>query len=158
MTRKLLVKIIATFYLAQGLWDIGAFFLPMVTSPSLLSLNLFTVVVGALELWAGIYLLQLSEFGRKYTIVLLALRMAYNFFFIVWAFLQSDFSFTINYFNRQIFESKSIYPFVFTLLAWSLIALFAIIFLGQKQTKAIFISRSTSAENDRPISESVSNQ
>jgi len=158
MTRKLLVKIIASFYMAQGLWDIGTFFLPIFTSPRPVSLNLFAILTGALRIWAGIYLFQLSEFGRKYTIGLLSLRIAYNLFFIVWAFLQSDFSFTANFFSKPIFESKNVYPFVLALFVWLLIALGVIIFLSQKKTKAIFVFETINSESGKPISESISNQ
>lgn len=158
MTRKLLVKIIASFLIAQGLWDIGTSFVPIFTSAGTASLNLFAILRGALGMWAGIYLFQLSEFGRKFAMILLSLRIAYNLFFIGWALIHGDLSFTIDYFNRPMLESKSVYLIVLTLFVLLLITLGVIIFLSQKKTKAFFVSEATNAESGKPISESISNQ
>ena len=158
MTRKFFIKIIASLYMAQGLWVVGTFFLPIFTSQKPHSLNPVVILAGALGIWASIYLFQLSEFGRKYVIFLLSLRIAYNGFFIVWALFQNDFSFALNFFSKPIFEFKSVYPFVLTLFIWLIIALGTIIFLSQKQTKVIFMSERTNTASSKPPSESVSNQ
>ncbi len=158
MTRKLLVRIIASFYIAQGLWDIGTFVLPIFTSPKYLTLNLFTILAGALGLWAGIYLFKLDEHGRKFTIGLLFLRIMYNLFHMIWVFFQKDLSFAVTYFGKPLFEPKGVYPFVIFLAVWVGIALGAIWFLMQRETKAIFVSATASEEGSKPIAKSTPNQ
>ncbi len=142
--------------MAQGLWDIGVFLLPIFTFPKPISLNLLIIIVGIVEFRAGINLFKLNEFGRKFVIFLLYLRIAYNSFFIVWAFFQKDFSFVVGYFNKPFFVSNSVYTWAVTLIVWLLIALCTIIFLSRRKTKVIFSSETTDEENIEPIAKPMS--
>ena len=129
--------------MAQGLWDIGVFLLPIFAFPEPVSLNLFIIFVGIVEFHAGINLYKLNEFGRKLVIFLLYLRIAYNSFFIVWVFFQTDFSYAIYYFNKPFFTSNNAYTWAAMLIVWLLIAVFAIIFLSQRETRIIFPNEKT---------------
>jgi hypothetical protein len=155
MTRKLLVKIIASLYMTQGLWDIGVFLAPIFAFPNPINLNWFIIFVGIVEFRAGINLFKLNEFGRKFVIFLLYLRIAYNSFFTIWAFFQKDFSFVIGYFNKPFFTSNSVWTWAVTLIIWLLIALGTILFLSQRKTKMIFSSDTASEESSRLITESI---
>ena len=155
MTRKSLVWIIASLYIAQGLWVLGSSFFPILTSPKPFTIDLFPILAGALGLWAGIYLFKLDEFGRKFVIVFLFCRIAYNLFFVVWAPSQEDLRLALTLFDRSLFASTSNSIFVFTLLVWILFAICAIVFLTQEKTKALFVSAAVGGENSPSLYESV---
>jgi hypothetical protein len=157
MIRKLLVRIIACFYLAQGLWAIGTFFSPIFMSPRGATLELSTILGGALGLWAAIYLFKLDEFGRKFAIILLSLRVAGNLAFVVWSLFQEDLTFALTYFGTMFFKAESVYPLVIYLMAWAGMALAALLFLMQKETKVIFVSETTNEERSKPSTKSISN-
>ncbi len=138
MNRGLIVKLIAFGYIGQALWNAAIFLTPIFSSSSPFVLNLTAILVGALDLWAAIYLLQLSDFGRKYAMVLCALQLMYNLFLGVWLARLGSWNLAIHFFNRHIYESSSLYLYVAMLIAWSSIPLAVIVFLGQPATKALF--------------------
>ena len=158
MTRKLIIKVVACLYIAQGLWDIGGFFLPIFLGTRPLTLNLFAILIGAVSLWSGIYLFRLDEFGRKFAIGLLSLRISYNALFIIWALFQSDFSFVVIYFGKPLFVSESPYTFAVSLGVWILIAVAIILFLLQRETKMIFLPENVNEESSEAFVKTMSNQ
>ncbi len=145
MTRKLLVRVLAVIYLALGIWELAAAFAPLFIHSASHDLSLVKVLVGGLELWAGIYLLRFSEFGRRYTIVLAALGIALNLLSACWAVYvlqQKAAGLAVKILGRQYLGADAFYILVFIMvfliLAWSLALLGVILFLSQQETKALF--------------------
>ncbi len=162
MRRKLLVKIIASFFILQGVSDIVSFFMPFFTSQQPVILN--EIVSGILKLWAGVYLFQLSEFGRKLAIIILFFHAAWGVIngviSVVFPLFDSRFGTVswISIHNERIFESHNPYVRTIFLSVFLLISLGTILFLNQKKTRALFVSKTVNTEDDRPISELTSDQ
>jgi len=164
MTRKLLVRILACYFILLGLGDIVEFFLPLFTSQQPMILN--EIVSGILTFWAGIYLFQLSEFGRKFAIIILFFNAAWGVIIgvigLVFPFFDNKYgiAFRIRYstHSEPIFESHDPYVGAISLSVLLLIVLGIILFLNHKKTRALFASKTVNAEDNRPISESISDQ
>jgi hypothetical protein len=140
MIRKLLVVIISMVYISLGLWNLGDFFFPILFPSALIVYKLFPLVGGTLGLIAGLNLLRLNEFGRKFVLLLLYIRMAINTFAIIWIILIQgpNNTFALTFFGKAFFKSGNHFIGAGIMFAWLVIALLTAAFLSHHETKKIF--------------------
>src|SRR5258706_16085958 len=143
MTRKISVVTISLIYMFIGLLNVYYSLIPVLSSSGTFVIRLFPLVVGALAFHAGLTMFRLNEFGRKLVIFWLFIRVIINILSIL-LFLKDGTGFRVeNYFGETIYRIENPYALPGFLLAWMLIALLTIIFLSQKETKAIFAPEAT---------------
>jgi hypothetical protein len=140
MIRKVLVVVISIAYLSLGLWNLGDFFSPILFSSGVIVYKLFPLVGGTLGLIAGLNLLRLNEFGRKFVLFLLYIRAAINTFAIIWiVFIQEPSNtFELTFFGKSFFQSGNHFIGAGIMFVWLVIALLTAVFLSQEETKKIF--------------------
>ena len=134
MTRKTVIRTIATIFIASGLWHIGVFFWSFQKA---ISLN--DIILGILLFRAGVSLYELSEFGRKLAFVLLLILVTLNILIVALSLTQEHFSFTVRFFGASLLHSENGCLLILMQLSWLLPALFALVFLLQRETKDIFL-------------------
>jgi hypothetical protein len=140
MTRKRMVAALSIIYIINGLWDIGIF-LYLSSAPSRsTNLDITPLIDSALAIYVGFQLLQLREFGRKFAIVLLYIRMAINLYFILWfPFHRESFiSSSLYFLDKEIYHIANPYASEVFLFVWVLIASLTIAFLSQGEIKKLF--------------------
>ena len=143
MTRKISVVTISLIYMFIGLLNVYYSLIPVLSSSGTFVIRLFPLVGGALAFHAGLTMFRLNEFGRKLVIFWLFIRVIINILSIL-LFLKDGTGFRVeNYFGETIYRIENPYALPGFLLAWMLIALLTIIFLSQKETKAIFAPEAT---------------
>jgi magnesium-transporting ATPase (P-type) len=123
---------------------ISALFPVWSQSSRLFVINVFPLVGGALAFYAGLTMLRLSEFGRKFVVALLSIRVAINTLLLLWLLLYKNGAWLgVNYFGEQIFRIENRYAYPVLLLAGIVISLLIIIFLFQSETRKIFRPEAT---------------
>ena len=141
MMRKKMVTALSLIYIINGFWDIGIFLYPLSISPKSIQLDLAPLISGVLALYVGFYLLKFDEFGRKLAIFLLCARVAINSYFILWflphrgGVVRSG----LYFLEKEIYRIANPYASEVFLIVWILLALLAIFFLSQRETKKIFM-------------------
>ena len=144
MTRKTLVAATALIYMITGLLSFCNSWTP--SSSELLVFNFYLFVGGVLALYAGFAMFRLNEFGRKLVVIMLSIRVIVNVLLVLRVLQAGVGSGIENRFGEIIYQIRSPYAFQGFLLIWIIIALLMIIFLSQKETKAIFVSEATRDE------------
>src|SRR5262245_2056876 len=78
MTRKTLVTIMALIYMVTGFANFFSSLLSAASPSGLLVIRIVPLVGGALAFYAGLNMFRLKEFGRKFVVLLLSIRVALN--------------------------------------------------------------------------------
>jgi hypothetical protein len=140
MTRKLLVRIIAIFCVAKGLWDLGDFLYPIFFLPPPFPLKIAPLIGGTLEIYAGINLFRLSETGRKVLLTLSYIFTMVITLVILWTlfFWKDGYASAMYYFDEKIFTSESRFVSAGIDFVFLIAPLFMIFFLSQEKTKMLF--------------------
>jgi hypothetical protein len=149
MIRKILIVLISLIFILGGLWNIVEFFAPILSAPGQIVLKIVPLVGGVLGLYAGLGLFRNHEFGRKFVLVLLYIRVAINALMISWWFytMKSSAWLRVRIFDEEIYRFGNPYAYPVVFFAWIVIALLAIIFLSQKETRRIFAPETTRDDN-----------
>jgi hypothetical protein len=140
MTRTLLVRLIASAYIAKGLWDLGNFLSPFFSSPTSIPVEVFSLVGGIWEIYAGIYLFRIDETGRKLTVALSSIGMAVFAVVIFWAlfFWADGYALTLNFLDEIIFKTEDRFVSAGIGFLFFAFPLFTILFLSQDKTRVLF--------------------
>jgi hypothetical protein len=138
MTRKILVAAIALIYMVLGLLSFCNSWTP--SSSELFVISLFPFVGGVLAIYAGLAMFRVSEFGRKLVVILLSLRVVINILLLL-GWLKEGAGLAIkNSIGEIIYRIESPYAYQGFVLVWIIVGLLTILFLSQRETKAIFVS------------------
>jgi len=146
MTRKILVVMIALIYMILGLVNGYYSLVPILFSSGLIVINLFQLVGGALAFHAGLTMFRLDEFGRKLVIFWLYVRVFMNVLLFLWLpfKLTGGAGLGIQNYLGEITHRITIpYTYQGLLFVWTTLVLLIILFLSQKETKAIFAPEAT---------------
>ncbi len=145
--RKNLVTAFSIIYMVLGLLTFVNSLFPYSSSPGFIvirfefvAINLFSLISGVMAFYAGMTMLRLYEFGRKFVIMLLSIRMAANALAIVQFFLyrQDGAWLGLSYLGEQIYRIENRYAYPVLLVVGIIVALLSITFLSQRETKKIF--------------------
>lgn len=159
MKRKFLVVAIAVIVLALGLWEIAIFFWPTSSTPTNTILKVVHLVGGIILFRAGDNLIQFKEFGRKFVLVLLFIRVAWGTFFAVLAvFFGQGFAISSDFFGTFSLMTVNPSQIVLLIFGWGFIPLLMAGFLLQKETRVLFLPEIKSAAGAETTLESSSNQ
>jgi hypothetical protein len=169
MARKLLVRVLALWYLVLAFWYVVDFVLPIFTPykssgpihssfqytpdpklegtdtdfvlTTIASLNCFDIIACIVLFRAGLGLFRFENGARKLAIFLSSLRLLATGGVIVWILSLSPRvdAFGWEYSGQSVFEIRNPYAFMLILLAWLLLPLFFMLFLMQKDTKKLFL-------------------
>jgi hypothetical protein len=141
MKRKILVRVIAITFMALGVWSVRAFFLPLFVASLHATLNLGDIIVGIFLFSAGVNLFKFKEFGRKFALFLLYIRVAINslFVFLSFAYWKDITGLNISFLEQPIYHTENRYIYQAVLFAWTIIVLLTIAFLSQRDTKKMFV-------------------
>ncbi len=140
--RKFVVQIIATVFMLLGLLNLGIFLWLLIKSPTNADLNLFFILKSALLYFVGQYLFRLREFGRKLTIVVVAVNIGWLILVFITLFMaqKDDFSFVLKSFGQPFFSSTNRSVVTVALFVQMSISIVIGIFLMSKRTQEIFNS------------------
>lgn len=144
MTRKTLVAVIALVYMVTGLLRFCNSWAP--TPSELYVFNFYALIGGVLALYAGFAMLRLNELGRKLVVILLSIRVIMNLLLILRVIQVGTELGVENRFREIVYRIENPYAFPVFLVVWIIIAVLAILFLSQKETKAIFVPEVTRDE------------
>ncbi|MFT3890780.1 MAG: hypothetical protein QM730_04030 [Anaerolineales bacterium] len=141
MIRRKLIGALSILYIIGGLWDIILFLHLASVTPGFINLDLTWLIGGTLALYIGFQLLKLAEFGRKFAIGLLYVRVAINLYFIVWLMSrqQEIVSSSWYFLDKEIARIANPYASEIFLTIWIVFALLTIVFLSQQETRRIFM-------------------
>jgi hypothetical protein len=136
----MLVRLIASFCLAKGLWDLGDFLSPFFSFPAPITIKVFPLVVGVWEVYAGFHLFKLKEAGRKLTVTLSLFSMGILAIFIFWTlfFWEAGNVSAVYYRDTLIFQSENRFIFAGMQFVFVGILLLVNLFLSQAETKKLF--------------------
>ena len=132
---------IALIYMILGLVNVYYSLVPILFSSGLIVINLFQLVGGALAFHAGLTMFRLDEFGRKLVVFWLYVRVFMNVLLFLWLSLKLTGGAGLsiqNYLGEITYRITIPYAYQGLLFVWTALVLLIILFLSQKETKAIF--------------------
>jgi hypothetical protein len=141
MSRKILVTVISIIYMVLGLWSFANSLFPTSFSSGFFVINLFPLVGGALAFYAGLAMFRLSEFGRKFVVVLLCIRVVINAWLLF--YVKHGAWLGLNYLGEQIYRIENRYAYPGFILVWIVMGLLTITFLSQRKTRKLFTPETT---------------
>lgn len=144
MTRKTLVGVISLIYMVMGFSNFFSSLLPTVSPSGSFTIKVVPLVGGALVGYAGLTMFRLSEFGRKFVVLLLSTRVVINTALLLRLPLGGAGLGIENCLGELIDKVQSPYAYQVFLLALIVIGSLTIIFLSQRETKEIFMPVTTS--------------
>lgn len=153
MTRKIIIYIISVFVMVLGVNQVAETILPLFdsTQPKNLFVIIVSLISGTFTFFMVWRLIRLNELGRKLVLwlVFVPLTGVALIVFILILPPNSHFAIHIRLLGKLLFDSENNYflsiIFMFAVLVINLMALF---FLGQKETKKIFLPEK--ADNSAP--------